>query len=82
MRRRRIRRALWLAGALLLLHAGLAPALDALGAAESLLGPDAPRAALVLVLTVAFFAARLLLLFAAPGLLAAALVLPEESERR
>jgi len=77
MRRRRLRRALLLAVGLLAAHAALVLALDSIGVAESLLGASPARAVLALVLTALLLAGRLLLLFVAPGLILAALLLRE-----
>jgi hypothetical protein len=74
MRRLSPRRAVLLAIALLAFNAGAELALDALGVMESLLAPPGPRALLIIPLVLLFFTARLLLLFAAPGLLVAAIL--------
>ena len=50
-----------------------AHALDALGVVESLLSPSGARVLVILPLCVLFFAARLLLVFVAPGLVLASL---------
>jgi hypothetical protein len=76
------RRALALIGALLVVHVAGARALDALGLVESLLSPGGARLALVLPLAVLFFAARILLLFVAPGLTIAAVLEAWISVRR
>jgi hypothetical protein len=69
------RRTLGFAAALLLLNLGGAYLLDALGLVEGLLSPNGGRLALLLPLAVLFYAARLLLLFVAPGLVLGALLL-------
>ncbi len=69
-----LRRALVLAAAVSAVNLGGAYALDALGLVESLLSPGGGRAVVVLPLAIGFYAARLLALFVAPGLVIAALV--------
>lgn len=69
------KRTLWVAGALLVVNLGGAQLLDALGLVEGLLSPGGGRLALLLPLAVVFYGARLFLLFAAPGLVAGALLL-------
>jgi hypothetical protein len=59
---------------LFLVDLGGARLLDALGLVESLLAPGGTRALLVLPLALVFYAARLLLVFVAPGLVLAFLV--------
>src|SRR5690349_1172507 len=69
------RRTLYVALALLAADLGGAYLLDALGLIEGLLSPSGDRLALLLPLGVAFYGARLLLYFVAPGLVLGALCL-------
>lgn len=69
------RRTLVFAAVVFVLNLGGAYLLDALGLVEGLLSPHGGMLALLLPLAVVFYAARLLLLFVVPGLVAGALVL-------
>jgi hypothetical protein len=68
------RRTLMLAGAVLVLHLGVAYALDAAGLIESLLSPSGARILVVLPLAVLLYALRLVAYFVIPGLIVGSLL--------
>lgn len=72
--RRSLKRAFVFVIVVTLVNVAGAHALDALGLTESLLSSSLPRAVIAAALGLAFFTARLLAFFVAPGLLIAALV--------
>ncbi len=76
------RRACLLAAALWALDVGGAYVLDALGLVEGLLSPHGAGLALLVPLAAAFYLARLVLLFVAPGFVLGAILLWLADRRR
>jgi hypothetical protein len=66
----------------LLLELGLARVLDSIGLIEGLLSPSGASSALLLPLSVVFYAARLTTWFVAPGVLLGALCVSFRLNRR